>query len=98
MEIKLSSVLELADENDVKDLVKVTTVIVKKPEESDTKAVLWLNLFRGNEVMFVRSEVAGSVRWVAITKDNGYFIIINTVKLRLLERAYESLTDDKMSA
>ena len=100
MEFKLSDVLELSDENDVKDLVKVTLVNVRKAEEAATKSVLQLNLFRGNEVGFIRSEVVDSisVRWVAVTGDGGYYILTNTVKSDLLERAYNELVSDKINA
>jgi len=98
MEFKLSDVLELSNENDVKGLVKVTLVNVRKAEEAATKTVLQLNLFRGNEVGFIRSEVADSIRWVAVTGDGSYYILTNTVKTELLERAYSELVSDKINA
>lgn len=98
MEFKLSDVLELSNENDVKGLVKVTLVNVRKAEEAATKTVLQLNLFRGNETGFIRSEVADSIRWVAVTGDGGYYILTNTVKTELLERAYSELVSDKINA
>lgn len=97
MEFKLSDVLELSNENDVKDLVKVTLVNVKA-KEADVKTVLQLNLFRGNEVGFIRSEVSDSIRWVAVTGDGNYYILTNTVKTELLERAYSELVSDKINA
>lgn len=98
MEFKLSDVLELSNENDVKGLVKVTLVNVRKAEEVATKTVLQLNLFRGNEVGFIRSEVSDSIRWVAVTGDGNYYILTNTVKTELLERAYSELVSDKINA
>lgn len=99
MEFKLSSVLEISNENLVDDVVRVTLINVK--DTPDTKSTLQLNLCRGNERGFIRSvpQNGGHVRWTAVTDDNGgFFIINNAYKVALLEKAYVELVGEKINS